>query len=104
MLGNVDGLPAPVRTDVVVGKDGSNQENTKSRTRVLIIQAGSRLAGSRPSVRKKVPWGTLLHSKPLVWIRDQSQVIVKLMIVAWYCSGVYSGYPKRGEVDGAIFE
>ena len=55
-LGNIDDLPARARADLF------QSGNTCSRPWTLIIPARSRPAGSRPSVRKKVPWGTALSS------------------------------------------
>src|SRR5437588_10881414 len=71
----------------------THKEQTKSSAKTIRIEETQRLGyglrllgeytlrGFRPSVRKEATWGTALHSNPLVWTRDQSQVSVKLLIV-----------------------
>jgi len=56
MLANVDSLLETARADEVVGKDVSNQGNTKNRIR-LLHSVETCPARSRPGVQKKVPGG-----------------------------------------------
>ncbi len=90
MPGNVDNLLAIVRAGVIVGRDGSNQRNTKSR--MLLFGRISSLRGPAQVSGKKL-LGEPRLPRIQQWTREHSQVIVHQFL--------FGIHKKKGEVVGA---